>query len=177
MKTVIGVWCGAGSKLTAQVHGLPIWKRVVQRIPAAHALIPWTQDLDWMEDELRGWRPTRCHPDALIAVRDLVVTMGAEAGALIQGDCLAIDREEIALAFAAIEHGLGARRGGATPVIEGAGAFYASPRVQAFHARDWIRAFDTDEWGPYPISVEDIRTLSPKQLEMRWARIKGSREP
>ena len=157
MKSIIGIWCGAGSKLTAQVHGVPIWKRVFQRIPPGHALIPWTTDLDWMEDEMRGWRPTRCHPDERLAVRDLVVTMGADAAAVIQADCLAIDREEIALAFARVECGW---------------EKYESPRVRCYPKKTWIGFSDTDEWGPYPISAEEIRTLSPKELEMRWARLK-----
>lgn len=173
-RNILGVWCGAGSKLTVQAHGLSVLERTRKRIGPHFLLIPWLPDLDWME----GIGPAnrrRCHPDERIAMRDLVVELGAEAGALIHGDCLTIDREEIALAFAAIQHGHSMKRGGAKPLIEPSGPCYFSPRVQAFGTKDWLCAFDTDEWGPYPLNAEDLRTLSPKDLEMRWARIRGSK--
>lgn len=154
MKTVLGVWCGAGSKLMAQVNGMDVLSRTRNRIGPHFLLIPWTADMDWMD----GMKPARrCHPEERLAMRDLVVELGADAGAIIQGDCLTIDREEIALAFARIEAGW---------------EKYESPRVKCYPKKIWLGLTDTDEWGPYPVSAEDLRTLSPKDLEMRWARIR-----
>lgn len=161
MKTFAGLWCGAGKELLERVHEVPILRLTIKRTGPCFALIPWSPDLDWLDGEVRSWKACqvrRTHPDERIAMRDLVVELGADIGTLIQGDCAAIDRAEIALAEARI-------------VQDGAVGKYESPRVHCRTRVQWLGFQDTEEWGPYPVAIQELQQrLRPSALDERWAR-------
>ena len=171
MKSVVGIWCGLGTPLLAQVHGVPLLRLTIKRTGPCFCLVPWTTDLDWLEGEIKSWKACqvrRCHPDERIAMRDLVVELNADLAVLVQGDCGSIDRAEIELAEARVrsdwerypnEH----RKG--------------TPRVRCLRRREWLQVADTDEWGPYPVTPLEIQQhLTPQGLDVRWAKRSSAKQ-
>lgn len=148
MKLALGVWCGAGSGVLLQrVKELPIilitMKRA-QRVIQPVALVPWDQPRGLLE-EILSWKlkAVPCHPDERIAMRDLVVSTGADVGVVVDGACALIDKEEILLAAARAEAGIEVK----------------SLRLKARRRLDWLTVSDSDEWPPY-WQLEDISKLS-----------------
>lgn len=162
-KHIVGVWCGVSSNLMAQVHGVAVLRLTLKRVGPAVCLVPWTSGLDWLEAEIRAWKMhvRRTALDERLAMRDLVIDLGADVGAVVPGDCTSIDRAEVDLAVARIQSGW---------------ERYASDRVKCFPRKEWLSVSGTDEWGPYPVTPTDTQKhLSPNQLEARWARVRDSR--
>lgn len=166
MKTALGVWCGAGSKLLAPVHGMPLLRLVMKRLQfQATALIPWADDLDHLEAEVKSWKQSvkRCWPDERIAMRDLVIRQRADIGLLVQGDCGVIDEDEVRLALAR--------------VAEPDALRYDSPRIKCYRRSVWLSVSDTEEWAE-PRSADELRRLlAPHELEERIAYVLYKREP
>jgi len=132
----LGVWCGAGSRLLAPVsEGVTLLRLVTRRCKLGTPLVPWTREHDHLAAEVKtyGRTPIRCHTDERIAMRDLVVRYGSPIGALVQGDCSAIDYEEILLGIARVESGW---------------EEYVSARVRVLPRATWLRVSDSDEWAP-----------------------------
>jgi hypothetical protein len=144
----------------AQVHGVPVLRLVLKRLGPAFCLVPWTSALDWLESEIKSWqmmRTKRCALDERIAMRDFVISMDAEIGVIVPGDCTSIDRAEVDLAVARVALG----------VVES----YVSPRLKCYSSKDWLRVSDSEEWGPYPLTPIDAQKHLPQyDLEKRWAR-------
>src|SRR5688572_8028540 len=164
-KTVVGVWCGVGvGQLMAQVHGVPLLRLVVKRVGPCFCLVPWTSELDWLESEIRAWKQhvRRTHTDRRVAMRDLMVELGADLGSIVPGDCGAIDREEIRLAEARVSTDW---------------ERHESPRVQCLKRREWLTVSDSEEWGPYPLDASELqKTLTPHGLDVRWAKLSNAKQ-
>lgn len=175
MKVAIGLWCGEGSKLLADLHGTPLLRVTYRRVCFGHDvrfLIPWNPDLDHMEDEIKSWRPLgphmRCSPKSMTAMRDLVAALGADIGLLIQGGCAVIDRSEINAAVKSI----GYRQ-----------SSYTSPRILGFEARALMADVHPSDW-PEDMDIEKLRQFyTPRTLEaearmLAWRKgVTNSAEP
>jgi hypothetical protein len=177
MNSVIGVWCPPGAPLLAAVKDQALVRLTLRRVHAAglltFTLVPWVRELDHLVLELRSWhcQVMRTHPDERIAMRDLVARHKADIGVVVQGACAVIDTDEIHLAIARIEHGVG---------DDGHVGRYVSPRLKAFRAADWLRANDSEEW-PEPTSTaaaalkfygtHDQEKASAREV---WASLRGS---
>lgn len=170
MRVIIGIWCGAGSALLADIHGTPLLKLTYARAPArtgieTRFLVPWYPDLDHMELEIKSWKPAaqpvRCHPDTRVAMRDLVAKWDAEIGMLIDGGCSVIDSSEIFLAI---------RR------CSGDWHKYKSPRIDAKTAAEWLGFEDSDEWVPPmdPQASRQFYTLADMHHEARMLKARKS---
>lgn len=137
MKAIVGIWCGSGSELLADIHGTPLLRLTASHIWGGfdkRFLLPWNPDLDHLEMEIKSWRQAvviRCHPDKRVAMRDLVAKTYAEIGILIDGSCAVVDEAEIHLAN---------RR------TQGEWVRYKSPRILAHRAEEWLGFDDSDEW-------------------------------
>lgn len=157
-KHIVGIWCGSGQKLIQGLHGKTLIEITISRAPTGICLIPLGSEFDWLEDFLAGVADIRrrCHPDERIAMRDLVVETEAGVGAIIQGDCVCIDRAEVRLALARVSSSWGE---------------YVSPRVTCYSRDKWLGFNDDEEWGPYPAEQATLVKLRPEDLNKRWAQI------
>lgn len=139
---------------------MPLLQLTSKRSGGGFLLIPWSPELDWLESEIKGWGQgvRRCHQDKRIAMRDLVVELGADIGVLVSGECGSIDRAEVQLAVARLENGWEA---------------YDSPRITARPAEDWLQVGDTDEWSQILTPEELARLLPPTETDIRIDRLKA----
>ena len=150
-KVAIGIWCAAGGALLADIHGKPLLQLTADRAHIGGAefrlLIPWTPSLDHLEHEVKSWRPLypsmRCHPDKRIAMRDLVASLGADIGIIVDGSCAWIDKAELHLAVARLSL---------------TWEEYKSDRVHGRIAETWLQAADDDEW-PAAMDAEALRSF------------------
>jgi hypothetical protein len=158
---IIGMWCGAGSKLLQNVHDWPMLKLTYKRAAhAAHLLLPFGKEFDAIEPEVKCIGAVRrCHRDDRIAMRDLVCRFRSDIGVLIDGAACLIDEEEVSLAMSFALNG----------------ERYETSRVVARSRSDWLQFQDEGQFAP---KVEDhyqqARTrLRPGDLLERYVSIKA----
>lgn len=150
----VALWGGLGSQVLLQrLLDKPLLQRTLERLEqggrvgAAYTLLPWLPEHDGMaRDASAGaWRKRviRCHPDERIAMRDFVAMQHADIGVLVQGHAADVDVAEVILAGWYVTQ---------------TGESYKSHRVAAYKAEDWLRARDSEEWGPIR-SLEEMRAF------------------